>query len=53
MAWLSTIAKIFSVIMKLLFGTDKPQKTTVVKPKPEIEVDDGKTDEERLNDLGL
>lgn len=40
-------------VLKGFWGTDKPQETTVEHPEPEIEVDDGKTDSERLKDLGL
>ena len=52
--------KIFTVILqgfmflfKSIFGTKKPLKTTVEHPDKEVKIDDGKTDEERLEDLGL
>jgi len=40
-------------IMKGIFGTDKPLKTTVDHPKPDVEITDGKTDKDRLKDCGL
>jgi len=48
----AALAAVVLVILKGLWGTDKPQETTVEHAKPEIEVDDGKTDQERLDDLG-
>ncbi len=53
MGWLTAITSVVMAIFKAIFGTDKPVKKTVVHPKPELETDDGKTDEERLKDLGL
>ena len=40
-------------VLKNLYGTDKPQQNTVEHPKPDVEVADGKSDQERLKDLGL
>lgn len=40
-------------VFRALFGTDRPQEETVEHPEPDIEVTDGKTDQERLGDLGL
>lgn len=42
-----------AVVLKSIFGTDKPTETKVEHPKPDLEVNDGKTDAERLDDLGL
>ena len=53
MGWLTAITNVVMAIFKAIFGTDKPVKKTVVHPKPDLEVDDGKTDEERLDDFGL
>jgi hypothetical protein len=39
--------------IKGIFGTDKPRAQTVKRPDPEVEVSDGKTDKEKLRDLGL
>lgn len=41
------------VVLRGLYGTTKPQDTTVEHPKPHIEVSNGRSDQERLNDLGL
>lgn len=41
------------LLVKGLWGTSKPQETTVDHTTPDIEVTDGKTDKERLEDLGL
>jgi hypothetical protein len=40
-------------IVKGLWGTDKPQEDTVEHAEQDIKLDDGKTDQERLDDLGL
>jgi len=57
MGWLSAVMGFFAQfipnMLKMLFGTDKPQKVVVEHPKPEVEVTDGKTDADRLKDLGL
>jgi hypothetical protein len=53
MEWIAAIVAAILAILKGLFGIDKPQKDTVEHAEPEIEIDDGKTDEERLRDLGL
>ena len=50
---------ILSVILTVLkslagfFTVKEPIKEVVTRPAPEIEIDDGKTDEERLDDFGL
>ena len=53
MGWITVVVNIILTIVKSIFGLDKVQKTTVVHPKPEVEIEDGKTDKERLEDLGL
>jgi len=53
MAWVGVIIQALMVILKSVFGTDKPAKTTVVHLEPEVGITDGKTDKERLSDLGL
>ena len=50
---ISAIGTLLLAIIKGIFGTDKPQKNTISRPEPEIEITDGKTDEERLKDFGL
>lgn len=50
---ISAIGALLLVIIKGIFGTDKPQKNTLSRPEPEIKVTDGKTDEDRLEDFGL
>lgn len=40
-------------LIKSIFGTNKPVKNTVEKPDKEINVDDGKTESQRLKELGL
>lgn len=40
-------------VLKTLFGTSQPQNTTVEHTKPEIPTDGGKTDKEKVDDLGL
>lgn len=53
MAWIGIVIDILIKILKGIFGLDKPQKTTVDHPEPEVKVGDGKTEGERLEDLGL
>ena len=53
MGWLSAIVKALLIIVKGIWGTDKPAETIVEHPEPEIENDDGKTNKKRLKDLGL
>lgn len=53
MGWIAGVVQVLFSIIKSVFGTDKPAKTTVVHPDPEVEITDGKTDTDRLNDLGL
>jgi len=53
MAWISTIVSVILTVIKSIFGMKKPQKNTVSRPEPEVEINDGKTDKERLKDLGL
>lgn len=53
MGWVSVIVSALISILKGIFGMDKPQKTTVFHPEPQVEVTDGKSDAERLKDLGL
>ena len=53
MAWVTVVTQILMKILKSIFGMSKPRKTTVTHPDSEINVDDGKTDEERLEDFGL
>ena len=36
-----------------LFTAKEPAKNPIERPEPEVKVDDGKTDKERLSDLGL
>lgn len=50
---ISAIGTLLLAIIKGIFGTDKPQKNTILRPEPEIKITDGKTDEERLKDFGL
>lgn len=52
-ALISALAVTAVTVLKALFGTNKPQQTMVEHAKPDVEVDDGKDDEERLKDLGL
>lgn len=56
-AWIGTlfgwIGTFLVAVLKGLFGMDKPCKTTVSHPKPELEVDDGKSDAQRMDDLGM
>lgn len=53
MTVISVVVELALKILKALFGIDEPSKTTTEHPKPDIEITDGKTDEERLKDLGL
>lgn len=53
MNWIGAIVAAIVAIIKGIFGTDKPQKIVVVKPAPEVEITDGKTDKDRLSELGL
>ena len=53
MAWITAVINIIVALVKGIWGTDKPTRTTVSHPSPEMEVSDGKTDQERLNDLDL
>lgn len=57
MGWVATLVSALAaavvVVLKGLFGTSKPQETTVTHPKPQVEVGDGKADSEKLKDLGL
>jgi hypothetical protein len=53
MGWIGVIVDVLIKILKGIFGTDKPRKETVERPEPEVEVTDGKTDKDRLRDLGL
>lgn len=48
LGFLSLIGKAF----KSIFGMSTPTKTLVQHAKPEVQID-GKTNEERLKDLGL
>lgn len=42
------------LIFKGIFSTDKPQEDRVIHAKRDLEVNnDGKTDKDRINDLGL
>lgn len=41
------------VLLKSLFGTDKPQVTSVEHTKPDIKVTHDEDDAQRLRDLGL
>jgi len=52
MNW-AAIADFIGGLLKSIFGTDKPQKTTVVNPDPEAEISDGKTHKQKMEDLGL
>jgi cytochrome b len=47
----TVVIELIVALIKGVFGTDTARKTTVVRP--ESEVTDGKTDAERLKDLGL
>jgi len=49
----TTIAGIITAIVKSIFGTNKASKTTVETPKGEVEITDGKDEEERRDDLGI
>lgn len=53
MTWIGVVVDILIKILKGIFGLDTPQKTSVDHPKPEVEITDGKTDKERMDDLGL
>lgn len=53
MGWIAVVVDVLIKIVKGIFGTDKPIKTTVVHSEAQVEVTDGKTDDERLKDLGL
>jgi len=53
MSWIGIIVDIFLRIVKSIFGTNSPMKNTVIHAEKEMEIDDGKTDEERIKDLGL
>ena len=52
MNWASIIEGI-ARFLKTIFGTSTPSKTTVVEAAKDVEVSDGKTDEERLKELGI
>jgi len=47
----AALVELIVALIKGIFGTDTARKTTVVRP--ETEVSDGKTDKDRLDDLGL
>jgi len=53
MSWIPAV--LFGVLKFLagLFTTKEPVKEIIERPEPEIPTDDGKTDKERLSDLGL
>ncbi|MBN2714105.1 MAG: hypothetical protein JXR97_16925 [Planctomycetes bacterium] len=53
MGWVSAIVSILLAIFRGIFGTDKPLKTTVEHAEPDAEITDGKSDDDRLDDLGL
>jgi hypothetical protein len=40
-------------LLKGIFGTDRPRRTTLERPQADVEVSDGKSDKDRLRDLGL
>ncbi len=53
---LAALMPVFKVVLEVflgIFGLDKPAETVVDHPAPQVETSDGKTDAERLNDLGL
>lgn len=50
--WVGLLTAILA-LLKGLFGMDKPEETKVEHPKPDMKVGDGKTDKDRLDDLGL
>jgi hypothetical protein len=51
MGW--DIVKCLLEFFKSLFTADKPRTNTISHPDSEVEVTDGKMDDERLEDLGL
>lgn len=53
MGWVSVVISAIIAILKGIFGMDKPRKETLEHPLPDLEVTDGKTDKDRLKDLGL
>lgn len=53
MGWIPILISAVVAFLKGIFGTDKPMKTTVITPTPEVEVTDGKSPDERLKDFGL
>ena len=54
MGWIGSVLGAILAVLKAVFGTDQPAKTTVARPEKDVEVsDDGKTDADRLRDLGL
>ena len=53
MGWVSIVLSALVAIGKAIFGTSTPRKTTVEHAKQEVPIDDGKTDSQRLDDLGL
>lgn len=50
---LAGLATVFATLLKQFFGNDKPQVTTVVKAKPEIDTTKQTTDQEKLHELGI
>lgn len=53
MSWVKFVIETIVSVIKMFFGIDKPSKNSIDHPEPDIKVDDGKTDKERLKDLGL
>ena len=52
MNWITAIIKAVLEVILGIFTLSKPAETTVVLPKPEAGISDGKTEEDRRRELG-
>ena len=53
---MSGLGSVLLIVLKFiagLFTMKEPIKNPIDRPEPEVPVDDGKTDKERLDDFGL
>ena len=53
MNWIGAVLLAVLKFFAGLFTVKEPTKDPIERPEPEVKVDDGKTDKERLDDLGL
>lgn len=53
MTWIGAVVQVLIKIMRAIWGTSAPRQSMVTHAKQEVEINDGKTDEERMHDLGL